>query len=137
MRPRLMRGKGRGVVLTETLIAILLFLVGLLAILGLLTMGLKMMFRTENVIPADMAVNNLVEEKVMKLNSDPAADVSDQSTKVNGSSLALVLSDDISPDLTELDGVSIDRTAITVNCDLYRTGGSKAGTYFYYLKKGN
>ena len=121
--------KKRGTILTESLISMMLFLIGLMALLGLLTIAMRMMLRTQNIIPDDMQANNVVETQVMKLSSDPNVSTTGTVKGTVGIGLNNTLSEDV------IGGVSADKTNITVNCDILGYGASKHGSMFYYLKR--
>ena len=111
--------KRRGTLLVECLIAIVIFLIGVIALASSLAYSLRAVVQSRQAIASDLTVSNKTETDTMRLVLSP--DESLTASKV-GSSMTVSLS-----------GVNSDSTNLSFTCYLY---GYKADNKYktaYYL----
>lgn len=118
------RNKGFG--LTEIIISIVVFLIGVIALIGSIAFSLNSVIRSKEALAEDMTLANSAEEDLLTLIADPGSySPSGNNKKVSDLTLTLT------PTSADKDTVG----EIKVDMELYRySSENKYGTYFYLLK---
>lgn len=117
--------KRSGTIFTEVLISILMFLVGLLALIGAISFSVNSIMRSREAIASDMAVANAAEYDTMRLAISSDAALSGENKMTVSVSIAPQSGDNVG-------------NAISFSCDLYSyKAENKYKTTFYLLKRNN
>ncbi len=118
--------KHSGAILTEVLISILLFTIGLLALMGAITFSVGSIMKSREAINSDMEITNKTEMDAMILTISPDVEVSELSGKHRGGANIV---------LTPRNG---DPRELSLSCGLYLyeyEQGGRRKTTFYLLKR--
>lgn len=129
--------KQRGFLLAECLIAIVIFLIGVIAVASATAYSLRAIVGSRNAISSDMAVSNIAEDNVLGLAISPDEASLPQNMTAVSSVNAVQDSHKNSGSLVTWDKLTGDAVdaEFRFKCELYRCqAADKFKTMFYLLK---